>query len=252
MSLDAYKKLVDELAADYDVGRIGFGLYGDPLLDRFIGERVRYAREKLEATCLVINTNAAAYSPRKHAEALQAAHVVAIHIESMDAKVYNKIMSPLRLDRVMPKIEQIVREFGQKVTVVAPLHRWNHDEQQKIRDHFLALGCSDVAFPSITNRCSAEGDTIFRELAFAPVKNLCSSAILKDNLIIDWDGTVLPCCQDFQKLVPIGSLKNSNIKAALASQDRAAFGRMLDSGDDSSTPTCRNCYVDTPPAPNAI
>src|SRR5512137_1074774 len=45
MSMDLYKKIIDEAAEIPQIDSIAFSALGEPLLDRFIVERVAYARK---------------------------------------------------------------------------------------------------------------------------------------------------------------------------------------------------------------
>ncbi len=245
MPTRSFEAIVDQLAESYRVGRIGFGLYGDPLTDPHIVERISYAREKLPETHLILSTNGAAYSPSRHAPLIELLDQVSLHVESLDPKVYNVAMAPLRLERVLDKIEMILRDFPGKVDVIVPVHKMNLGERESMVEYFHNRGCRLVEFTQITNRCSVPA-SIFDGLAFAPRHPRCRSDILGKTLIFDWDGTVFPCCNDFRKELPIGSLAHQTVRQALQSPARTQFGAQLDRGNWGELPTCKSCLWDTP------
>lgn len=245
ISSRSFEAILDQLAESYRVGRIGFGLYGDPLTDPHIVERISYARERLPGTYLILSTNGAAYSPSRHAPLIELLDQVSLHVESLDPKVYNVVMAPLRLERVLDKIDMILRDFSRKVDVIVPVHKMNLGERDSMVEYFHSRGCRLVEFTEITNRCSVPA-SIFEGLAFAPRHPRCRSDILGKSLIFDWDGTVFPCCNDFKKALPLGNLAHQTVKQALQSPARAQFGAQLDRGDWAELPTCKTCLWDTP------
>ena len=71
----------------------------------------------------------------------------------------------------------------------------------------------------------------------------CRSDILR-NFIVDWDGSVFPCCNDFHKIFPIGQLRSSSVREVLDSPLRSQLAQQLDSGDWARIPTCSTCSWD--------
>jgi radical SAM protein with 4Fe4S-binding SPASM domain len=239
-----FESIVDQLAESYRVGRIGFGLYGDPLTDPNIVERVRYAKARLPDTKVNIATNGAAYTPSRHAPLVDLLDQLSLHVESLDPKVYNVAMAPLRLERVRDKLEMILRDFSSKVEVIVPVHKLNLGEREAMTEYFLSRGCRLVDFTQITNRCSVPA-SIFDQLAFAPEHPRCRSDILGRNLIFDWDGAVFPCCNDFKKELSIGNLAQETVQQTLQSRARTEFGEQLDQGNWAALPTCKSCLWDS-------
>ena len=74
-------------------------------------ERVRLLRTYFPRDYLAICTNGAVYNRARHAELAKYASVMTLHVDSLDPEVYAKLMSPLRLPRVLPKIQQIIEDF---------------------------------------------------------------------------------------------------------------------------------------------
>ena len=67
MPMELFNKIIDGIAdLGITVGAIGFGLFGDALLDPLVVERARHLRSRLPLVPLWINTNGAAFSRAKH------------------------------------------------------------------------------------------------------------------------------------------------------------------------------------------
>jgi hypothetical protein len=123
MSEPIFERLVEGLAAcGLPVNEISLGPFGDPLTDRRLGERMLRLKAARPEVKLTIATTGAAYTPRQEA-AIQAADGVAVHVESIDPTVYNRLMAPLRFEQVRPRIEALVRVAGHKATLAVPVHK---------------------------------------------------------------------------------------------------------------------------------
>lgn len=246
MPMPLFRRIIDEIAeSGMDVaGQLAFGLFGDGLVDPFVVERARYVRNRLPGIRLNVNTNGAAYNPARHAELDRYVTTLSLHCESLDSATYDRLMQPLRLARVREKYPLIFRDFPGKVAVSAPLSRLNADERPALMDYFYGLGAADVNFPPMSNRLHNDV-ALFERLAFAPVPIACSPSILY-NLIVDCDGTVLACCNDFARAEPVGDLGSQSLGEMLAGRQRMAFRDKLARGCHSEVATCSRCEGDVP------
>src|SRR5215471_6834002 len=99
----------------------------------------------------------------------------------------------------------------------------------------MERGAYGVFFAPLSNRCVQDG--IFESLALAPQPGSCRSDVLND-LVVDWDGSVLICCNDFQKQEVIGNLAKETIVSTLESQARKRVSHQLDTNGWSELATC--------------
>jgi radical SAM protein with 4Fe4S-binding SPASM domain len=160
----------------------------------------------------------------------------------LDPDNYHKLMFPLRAERVFPKIAEIMRDFPGKVLVSVPVSRLNQPELPAIADYFRDRGALEVVFDPLSNRCG-EDMAAFNSLALAPVPIRCPSEVLND-LIVDCDGKVLVCCQDFRRMEPIGDLSDESLAGVLTNMRRRTVRERFDEGRHTEMTTCRNCYAD--------
>ncbi len=244
MSMLLYERIIDGIAAsDFPVtDQIAFGLFGDALVDPLVVKRAEYLRSKLPTTRLSINTNGAAFNPDRHGPLKDLATLIMLHCESILPETYNDLMRPLRAERVFPKIEQLLEAFFGKVSVSVPLSKRNLEEADGIRKWFMSRGATQVVFDPLSSRC-AEDRTLFNCLALNPTKIACGPDIM-DDLIIDTDGTVLMCCQDFQRIEGIGAMGESDLETMLADPLREITRHRLRSGKHDEILTCNRCYAD--------
>lgn len=244
MSMALFTRLLDEI---HDLmlpidGQIAFGLFGDALIDPHVVARVRLARQRFPEVPISVNTNGAGFDLRKHAGLRESGVILALHCESLRPEVYHQLMGPLRLERVLPKYEQMLAAFPGQVAISIPVSRLNRDELGPLRAWFLERGAARVTFDPLSSRC-ARDRSLFDSLALDPKPIRCGPDVL-DDLIIDCDGLVTTCCQDFERLEPIGHFAGSSLAALLADPRRLAMRRRFAEQRHGEMPTCTRCFGD--------
>jgi radical SAM protein with 4Fe4S-binding SPASM domain len=243
MPMALFRKIVDGIAADgVAVDHVGFGLFGDGLLDPLVIERARYLRDRLPDLSLAVNTNGAAYAPARHAALFPLIGSLVLHCESLVPATYDRLMMPLRARNVFPKYAMILRDFPGKVRVSVPVSRANLAELDAIRAWFMARGAREVVFDALSSRCM-DDRTTFDQLALAPVPIRCSAAVTED-LIVDCDGAVVACCNDFAREQPIGNLASDGFRETMAHRARRRFAEDMAEGRHDAIPLCSRCFGD--------
>jgi hypothetical protein len=244
MPMPIFQKIIDGIA-DYGLpvsDQIAFGLFGDGLVDPLVVQRAEYLRTRSPDVRLTVNTNGASFNMAKHGVLVDLVDTMALHCESLDTETYNDLMRPLRLERVKPKFEEILQHFHGMVTVSVPITTRNRDEAPAIKRWFMDRGAREVVFDPISSRC-AEDRTLFDSLALNPHPIRCVSEIM-DDLIVDCDGQVLICCQDFQRIEGIGSLETESFADVLVGVHRANTRKLLAENRHTELATCSRCFAD--------
>ena len=252
MPMPLFDRIVRQVAELHlSIGmQISFGLFGDGLVDPLVLDRVRLVRRLLPDAKLSVNTNAAAYNPKKHQAIFEQTSVIAVHCESLRPEVYDVLMAPLRLKNVQPKIEAILRDFSGKVHVSVPLSRRNRDEVPEIVSWFRDRGAAEIQIDALSSRCSTDR-TLFDSLALRPQLVRCEPEIAED-LIIDCDGKVMICCQDFRREEPIGDLSRETLLQTLLSVERRKLRQQFTDFRHAERTTCARCYGDPTPKQPAL
>ncbi len=76
--------------------QIGFGLFGDGLVDKQVVERAKIVRQCFPEVPLVINPNGAAFDKKKHRVLRDLNVTIGLHVESLIPGTYDHLMAPLR------------------------------------------------------------------------------------------------------------------------------------------------------------
>jgi MoaA/NifB/PqqE/SkfB family radical SAM enzyme len=245
MPMKLFQQIFESIVVELELPinhQIAFGLFGDGLVDPLVVERVEFLRSLLPEHRISVNTNGAAFNPQRHGKLAKLGCVVSLHVESLVPETYDSLMQPLRLERVLPKIEQIMEMFPHQVHVSVPVSRRNLEELPAIKAFFFHRNAMDVVFDPLSSRC-AEDQTLFRALAINPHPVRCAPEALED-LIVDCDGLVLTCCQDFRRLEPIGDLTKETLAEVLINARRKKMRDIFSQRRHAEVSTCSRCYGD--------
>lgn len=244
MPMDLFRKIIDGIVEEGVAidSHIGFGLFGDGLVDPLVVQRAQYLRERLPDPIFCVNTNGAAYSTAKHAALYPYVSMLALHCESLTPATYDYLMTPLRAKNVFPKYDTILKDFPGKVRVSVPVSRVNRHEIQSIRDWFMERGALEVVFDPMSSRC-VDDRSLFDKLALSPLRIRCNGSVMRD-LIVDCDGIVVPCCNDFVREQPIGNLSMESFSEVMTNIARREFARKMDMERHDQISPCSRCYGD--------
>lgn len=242
MSLALFRQIIDGLAEINYRGSIVFGLYGEPLLDPHLNDRLSYIREHLPSAPPLLATTGSVYDPKRHARAIAESGGIAIHMEAITAELYDKRMTPLRLARSLPKIERLLVDARHKAHLIMPLNRENLGEIPEAIRLTYKTGAVPADFGALSNRCGE--NSLFDSEALAPMSACCSPSKISTDLVIDWDGTVVACCFDFLRHGTLGTVADGGVRAFLASESRRIALDRFRRKDWAAMPACRDCRID--------
>lgn len=244
MPMELFRKIIDGIV-DEGVAidsHIAFGLFGDGLVDPLVMERAKYVHARLPDAILSVNTNGAAYNSARHAALFPYVTLLALHCESLTPETYDHLMTPLRAKNVFPKYDRILKNFPGKVRVSVPVSRMNLGELGTMRAWFLERGAKEVVFDPMSSRCMQDR-ALFDRLSLSPYPIRCDAQVTRD-LIVDCDGLVLPCCNDFAREQPIGNLAYETFGETMTGLARQQFAEKMTRKEHDTIPLCTRCFGD--------
>lgn len=243
MDAALFEKIITELAAMGFKGGIMFGLFGEPLQDPLLLDRLRFVRRHLPEAHISLSTNAGVYDSKKHREAMTLVHDVAVHIEGVSPGVYNASMKPLKTTRTFPRVDSLINDRDGRYThVVTPVHRRNLEEVVQVKEQWEdRRGIGATHFTPLMNR-AGQGKA-FDDVFLDPQATSCSPDVLRD-LVVDWDGAVLTCCQDFHRQGIIGDLTQESLGEFLTGAARRRMAEALNDKRWNAISICAECKND--------
>ena len=218
------------------------------LTDPLLLKRSKILR-KLPGKRISINTNFALYDECKHFDALKEFDEIAIQVSGYTQETYEKLMFPLVRDRVFSRIEEFARKIADQnhdiaIAIEVPVSSQTIYELDLLKEWVNTLPNKNkrIDLLPFSNRC---GDNpAYEKLAISPSPGACRGDALND-IIVDYDGELLSCCQDFQRRNNIGSLSKQSILNAFEAEEWQNFRRNLDNKNWDAIESCSKCKFDS-------
>jgi radical SAM protein with 4Fe4S-binding SPASM domain len=172
MSEDLFKKIIDELASINFIGRVSPHFYGEPLLDKRLPDLVKYIREKLPFSNIVIFSNGDLLTTELFHKLINSGVTlfwITIHGQTM-SKNMNQLMDYVK-DK--PQLKEKIAVF--KITPETPLFNRGGLVEPDVKIRF--------------KKCRDPSDVVS----------------------VDHQGNVVLCCNDYLGSVIFGNLNNESL-----------------------------------------
>ena len=233
MSRELFRKIVDECAA-LGITHVRMHNYGEAFLDRYLTEKVRYAKEKgIREVGMISNGS---LITDKVARGMIEAGLDAINI-SIDAggkDVFEQTRVGLNYDKVIANVERLVRirgELGRKrpKLILSFVRQNNSADEHAFIEHWRKIA-DKIHVTELHNWAG----TLTLE---SNVNYPCYRPWLTFTVL--WDGRVSLCCADFDGKIILGDLNTQTIREIWNAEPyRAARRQHLESGGPD---VCRAC-----------
>jgi radical SAM protein with 4Fe4S-binding SPASM domain len=220
---------------------------GEPLLDPRFEEKIRLNKKVFPAAQIVMYSNGALLN-RERAMALieSGLDTFSFSVNALEPETYRRIMK-LDRDVTYANIETLlnlaasVRTLPPRVQV--SLIRTEHISEEEIVA-FTEYWESRVHSVVLPPRINWGGDMPFTQEC---MEERLPCAFLWNVLMVDWDGTVKRCCEDYDSLFPMGNILEHDPDAIFNSAMMMANRKRQLAGDFTIPNMCRTC-VETLPA----
>jgi MoaA/NifB/PqqE/SkfB family radical SAM enzyme len=233
MSLDLYRKIIDE-CAELGITHVRVHNYGEPFVDRKLVEKVRYAKEKgIQEVGMISNGS---LITEEVARGMIDAGLDAINI-SVDAsgkEVFESTRIGLKYDKVIANIERLVRlraDAGRRrpKLILSFVRQNNTADEQAFIEHWRKIA-DKIHITDLHNWAG----TLNQE---SDVNYPCYRPWLTFTVL--WDGRVSLCCADFDGHTILGDMNSSSIKEIWNNElFRSVRQQHLESGGPD---VCRAC-----------
>jgi len=257
MEFDLFKKIIDEVSS-HSLENYLFQT-GEPLVNQDIGHFVKYMTEI--GMTSVMHTNGSLWTEEKAIELFDAGiDLISFSFDGYDSETYeknriggkfqktvNRIIGVLELKKKRGTRKPYIRI--QSLTPSTADEKFSEQKQKEFMDLFEGLPVDEFDRETISNLAHdlPTGESlkpeapmtmpehIVRGYRFKPCTRLWSS------MTIRFDGTVVPCCVDFESEVPLGNIKEKTLGEIWNGKPMQDLRKKHLSGDVSDIPFCKNC-----------
>ncbi len=196
-----FRRIIDECAV-WRCREVHLHNFGEPLLDKRLEERVRYAKDKGIRKVKIFSNGSLLTAERARRLIEAGLDEIKISFDGATREEFESIRQPLRFDRVVGNIEQLVKvrnELGARMRIgVACCSTTDRDATMQA----LSKRVDDFSFGKIHNWAS-EGQPAGRTAIRKPCARLWRTFTVLAG------GEIALCCLDYDGQHPLGRLDDS-------------------------------------------
>jgi len=231
MNQEDYERSIDEVV-NLGAEQVTLTGFGEPLLDKNLEKKVAYAKSKGLRTYFITNGSLLRARAEKLAES--GLDELRISFYGMSALTYDAVMRGLHFEKTMEGIHKFLRvRKGTKVQL-SYLQFDNNEPYQEFLDYWEPL--VDYVEVWKPHNFGDGRDYRLRE----GVKKSCGRP-KSGPLQIQWDGTVIPCCYDYNNEIVLGNAFRTPVMSVLHGSAYNDLREAHETGQFERFPYCDQC-----------
>lgn len=199
-----YKRIIDE-CSEYRCGSVHLHNFGEPLLDKKLAERVRYAKQKGIARVAIFSNGSLLTEDKINGLIDAGLDQIKVSFDGATREEFEKIRFPLKFDTVIGNIKELVRirNLKQSPLKIKVACCSTSDKNETIRS---LENCVDgFSFGKIHNW----SDTGMDHAEKSAVRKPCSR--VWQTFTVLSSGKVALCCLDYEGQVILGDVNKTSI-----------------------------------------
>jgi MoaA/NifB/PqqE/SkfB family radical SAM enzyme len=237
MDQSAYEESIDEVTA-LGATQVVLTGFGEPMLDKRLEDKIRYAKSKGLRTYII--TNGSALTPKRATTLLMAGlDEMRVSFYGMESGTYNAVMRGLDFNKTINNLMHFLSvRKTLDIDCKVQLSYLVLPENEKDVDEFISFWTDKVDFLEVWKPHNFGDGRDFRERTGK--KTSCGRP---DNgpLQIQWDGTVIPCCYDYNNQIVLGNAFDTPIPDILKGYRYQALRMAHKKGEFWRFPYCDQC-----------
>jgi hypothetical protein len=236
---DVYRIVLNRVS-QAGIGRICLNHYGEPTLDPMLGEKIALARDMGIGVDLFSNGSSLKTEWLKQWGECGDVCLV-VNLPAIDAATYASVTGWKHMDRVLKNIREATSHgVPTQVTINAPT-AIGFLERQRLKRRINRLTGVKAVFARVESRAGAMNDSRYAQ---SPMHHgpLAGCYRMLSKLVVNFEGKLFLCCQDYHQEEILGDLNSSSIEDIMRS-DRAVLVRRWIFGAEQAPDDfiCRRC-----------
>lgn len=244
MPEEIFRKAVDE-AAEIGVEYINLHNFGEPLLDKDIGEKIIYAKKRGIKT-VSTNSNGSVLNEDMAERLIKSGlDKLFISIDAFGKESYEKVRIGLNYDALVKNINNFIKirkESGQSKPELA-VNFVVVKENKKEVQNFIRNWKNIADHVSISFSHDWAGDKKDLDIEENNYLSLCR--LLWTELTVAWNGDYILCCQDYDGKVILGNVLKNSIKEVWQGEKINFFREKQLKEGRKNLPLCKSCKLNT-------
>jgi len=244
MNFELFKKIVDE-SARHGERAFSLHLFGEPLLDRQIIEKIQYIKKANQQNSILLTTNGTLMTENIAKELVEnKVDKIAVSIHSPNPETYSIITGFEGLEKTEDNIKRLVaikKEAGAnlpKIFLRMVRTNDNAEEVEIFRKKWKEL----PVLVEIREGHNYGGGIINNPQKNTPKKRYpCYHLWLSPG--IKWDGEMTICCSDPKRQAVVGDVKKASIEELWKGEKIKKYREFHLRGEYHKISACRNCDV---------
>lgn len=239
MSIETHKRIIDSVKSwGAPVNMITHAGMGEPLLDARLEEKISYEKNIFPEAQIIVYSNGSILSEKRGISLIDSGlDIISFSINAFYENTYMAVMN-LSREKVYSNVERFLelrREKKSDMQVCVSLTKTDLCSDQEIKEYndYWKDRVNSVIFPPWISW----GGTFDHSIKGTQLPCLYIWQVL----MVDYDGTVKMCCEDYDSRFPMGNILDKNPDEIFNSK------RMVDQrsaqlrGDFTWPNICRNC-----------
>ena len=243
MNMTLYKKIIND-ACDCGIKSVNLTFFGEPMLDPELEKKIRYTVKKEMKVGFF--TNASLMTKDRSVEIIKAGvSDIVVSMDSMNKETYEGIRKNLKYDIVRKNILDFLdarKELKSdvKVCMAAVLMDENYDELREYYK-FWNSKVDSINLVNMQNRSGSFNKESKKSLFYKKdlIREPCR--LLWSSMVIDWNGEVVLCCNDYLHETVLGDLNKESIKEVWGGKKINVIRKIHKRRDFSKIPFCDAC-----------
>lgn len=236
-----FEKIIKECVS-WKIKEIHLCNFGEPLVDKKISEKLKLIKDLRPEIKTVIFTNGGLLYEKTCREIMLAGlDELCISFDGFSKNHFEKYRYPLKYELVLENIENSIKikeELKTKTSIILqPVYDKNVIIPEKL-SAFLSFWSDKVDDISIQKLHDWHG--YVKNEGYVNKNIICRD--LFEYMTINWDGSVVPCCLDYEGENILGNVNRQTIKQVWLGKEFTEFRRKL-LRNVSSIPICSECKM---------
>ena len=236
MDMKLYKKIVDD-AVSCGMEKVALSFFGEAMLDKNLEKRIRYAKYK--GLKVSFFTNASKMDKEKAKMIIKnKVDNISVSLDSPNKETYEKIRRNLKFEDVRDNILNLIKlkkKAKSKFPLIS-LAMVEMEENSGEAKAFYNEWKDRVDSINMINMRNWSGKSKKRK---APTKYPC--ALLWRMIVVDWNGEVVLCCNDWNHEEVVGDLNKESIRDVWNGKKLKRIRMMHLADRINCVPVCAKC-----------